>query len=255
MKNILIIMHDMIPFGKRTILCAVRFVLMIFFLFAACVCPYAKAGAAFSQTPDIVEHIRIPLWAELDAYPGLAEAQDTSAGVFDYSTARLKTLAPFIIGGMVYGWNFSYTPSDKLRGVEEYMDFSPVRELGEAEQSIAYTKPWVEEGKVYCWVEFTRTEAMIRNYYLWASITNDTVHGIGYGKISDGFDGITNAVRDAIKNAVRAYFRTKIKNKPKEIRGKVLLRREPLIGIDAGRYKVQLDFFLETDKILPYTQF
>ena len=65
----------------------------------------------------------------------------------------------------------------------------------------------------------------------------------------------TDAVRNAIKDAVRAYFRTKIKNKPKEIRGRVLLRREPLIGIDAGRYKVQLDFFLETDKIVPYTQF
>ena len=245
----------MISPEKRTPVFVARFTVTFFLLFAACIFPHAKAGAAFSQTPDIVAHIRIPLWAELDAYPGLAEAQDISAGIFDYSTARLKTLGPFIIGGMVHGWNFSYTPSDKLRGVEEYMEFSPVRELGEAEQNITYAKPRIEEGKVYCWAEFTRTESMIGNYYLWASITNDTVHGIGYGKISDGFDGIRNAVREAIKDAVRAYFRTKIKNKPKEIRGKVLLRREPLIGIDAGRYKVQLDFFLETDKILPYTQF
>ena len=248
-------MRVMISSDKCALSFAARFVVGIFFLSAASVFPHAKAARAFAQTPDVVEHIRIPLWAELDAYPGLAEAQDISAGVFDYSIARLKTLAPFIIGGMVNGWNFSYTPSDKLRGVEEYMDFSPVRELGEAEQNIAYAKPWVEEGKVYCWAEFTRTEPMIRNYYLWASITNDTVHGTGYGKISDGFDGIRDAVRDAIKDAVRAYFRTKVKNKPKEIRGRVLLRREPLIGIDAGRYKVQLDFFLETDKILPYTQF
>ncbi len=255
MKKIIILLQNKTSRDKRTPVFAARFTMAIFFLFAACVCPHAKAGAAFSQTPDVIEHIRIPLWAELDAYPALAEAQDSSAGVFDYSISRLKTLAPFIIGGMVNGWNFSYTPSDKLRGVEEYIDFSPVQELGEAERNIAYTKPWVEEDKVYCWVEFTRTEPMIRNYYLWASITNDTVHGIGYGKISDGFDGITNAVRDAIKDAVRAYFRTKIKNKPKEIRGRVLLRREPLIGIDAGRYKVQLDFFLETDKIVPYTQF
>lgn len=255
MKKILIILRDMISSDKRTLACALRFASAIFFLFAACVCPYAKAGAAFSQTPDVIEHIRIPLWAELDAYPGLAEAQDISAGVFDYSSTRLKTLAPFIIGGMVHGWNFSYTPSDKLRGVEGYIDFSPVQDLGEAEQNITYAKPWIENGKVYCWAEFTRTASMIGNYYLWASITNDTVHGIGYGKISDGFDGIRDAVRDAIKDAVRTYFRTKIKNKPKEIRGRVLLRREPLIGIDAGRYKVQLDFFLETDKILPYTQF
>ena len=255
MKKIIILLQNKTSRDKRTPVFAARFTMAIFFLFAACVFPHAKAGAAFSQTPDIIEHIRIPLWAELDAYPALAEAQDGSAGIFDYSVSRLKTLAPFIIGGMVNGWNFSYTPSDKLRGVEEYVDFSPVQELGEAEQRIAYTKPWIEEGKVYCWVDFTRTESMIRNYYLWASITNDAVHGTGYGKISDGFDGITDAVRNAIKDAVRAYFRTKIKNKPKEIRGRVLLRREPLIGIDAGRYKVQLDFFLETDKILPYTQF
>ncbi len=255
MKRIPILLQNMISPEKRTPVFVARFTVTFFLLFAACIFPHAKAGAAFSQTPDIVAHIRIPLWVELDAYPGLAEAQDISAGIFDYSTARLKTLGPFIIGGMVHGWNFSYTPSDKLRGVEEYMEFSPVRELGEAEQNITYAKPRIEEGKVYCWAEFTRTESMIGNYYLWASITNDTVHGIGYGKISDGFDGIRNAVREAIKDAVRAYFRTKIKNKPKEIRGKVLLRREPLIGIDAGRYKVQLDFFLETDKILPYTQF
>ena len=255
MKKIIILLQNKTSRGKRSLAFTERFVLAILFFFAASVFPHSETGTAFSQMPDIIEHIRIPLWAELDAYPALAEAQDSSAGVFDYSIARLKTLAPFIIGGMVYGWNFNYTPSDKLRGVEEYVDFSPVQELGEAERNIAYTKPWVEEDKVYCWVEFTRTEAMIRNYYLWASITNDAVHGTGYGKISDGFDGITDAVRNAIKDAVRAYFRTKIKNKPKEIRGRVLLRREPLIGIDAGRYKVQLDFFLETDKIVPYTQF
>ena len=133
-------MHDMIPSCKHTLACALRFIFTIFFLFAACVFPHTKAGAAFSQTPDIVAHIRIPLWAELDAYPALTEAQDSSTGIFDYSIARLKTLAPFIIGGMVHGWNFSYTPSDKLRGVEEYMDFFPVRELGKAKQNIAYAK-------------------------------------------------------------------------------------------------------------------
>lgn len=216
---------------------------------------FFKSSVIFSQIPDDVAHIRIPLWAELDAYPGLAEAQDTDAGVFDYSIERIRQLAPFIIGGMVNGWIFSYTPSDKLRGVEERIEFSDILPLGEYAYAITYAQPWIEDNRVNCWIEFTRTPHMIQSYNLWASITHSTVHGKGYGKIATGFDGLTDAVKDAIRDAVREHFRTKIKNKPKEIRGKVLIRRAPLIGIDAGRYKVQLDFFLETDKIVPYTQF
>ena len=50
-------------------------------------------------------------------------------------------------------------------------------------------------------------------------------------------------------------LRNTIKNKPKEITGRVLLRKTPMIGIDAGRYVIKLDFFLECGTILEYTQF
>lgn len=214
------------------------------------------ASAVFPQTPSVVEHIRIPLWAELDAYPGLAEAGNTSAtGIFDYPVSRIRQLAPFLISGMVHGWEFSYTPSDKMRNVEEYFEFSDIQPLGDEEKNISYSDPWIEDGKVSCWTEFTRTTQMIRDYNLWSSITNPKIAGIGYGKIEDGFDGIREAVQDAVKNAIRSYYRTRIRNKPKEIRGKVLVRSEPLIGIDQGRYKVQLDFFMESGRIIPYTQY
>ena len=127
--------------------------------------------------------------------------------------------------------------------------------MGEEENNISYSDPWVEDGKVNCWTEFTRTRQMIRDYSLWSSITNPKIAGIGYGKIEDGFDGIREAVQEAVKNAIRSYYRTRIRNKPKEIRGKVLVRSEPLIGIDQGRYKVQLDFFMESGRIIPYTQY
>lgn len=73
--------------------------------------------------------------------------------------------------------------------------------------------------------------------------------------IADGFDGITNAANDALKNAVREHYRQILKNKPKEIDGHVIIRGTPQIGINAGRYVVELDFFLETDRIVKYTQF
>jgi hypothetical protein len=90
---------------------------------------------------------------------------------------------------------------------------------------------------------------------LWASIQNPTIQGIGIGKISDGFDGITAAAKDAVKKAVREYYRNVIKNKPKEITGSVLVRNQPLLGIDAGKYRIKLDFFLECGRIKYYKVF
>ena len=55
------------------------------------------ANNIYSQHEDFQKKIRIPLWAELDAYPGLTEAQDTSSGQFDYPINRLKTISPFLI--------------------------------------------------------------------------------------------------------------------------------------------------------------
>lgn len=226
-------------FGDKKLL--LRLVFAMFFL-----------QAALAQTPSVVERIRIPLWAEIDAYPGLAEAGDMKAGVFDFPINRLKKTAPFLIAGMVYGWNFTYTPSDKARKVSEYFEIEPIQRDEAYLSGITYSSPWVSDNRLNCWVEFTRTSEMIHVYNLWASINHPTVQGTGSGKISDGFDGITDAISNAVKDAVRTYFRGYIKNKPKEITGKVLVRRQPEFGIRSGEYVIQLDFFLETDRIIQY---
>lgn len=207
----------------------------------------------FAQTPSVIEHIRIRLWAELDAYPGLTEAGDMSAGVFDFPVNRLRQTAPYIVAGMVYGWNFTYTPSDKTRGVSEFFEIEPVEKDTSYLRGVSFRQPWIEDNRLNCWVEFDRTADMVRLYNFWYSVNHPTVRGKGTGKISSGFDGITDAVTNSVKDAVRTYFRGHIKNKPKEITGKVLIRSQPEFGIRAGEYVLQLDFFLETDRIIQYT--
>lgn len=204
----------------------------------------------FAQTPSVKEHIRIPLWAEVDAYPELMQEEGFDAE--KYPIQKIKEVAPFLISGMVYGWDFVYTPSDKARNVEEYFEIQE-KKLSDAEiYGISYSSAWVENERLNCWCEYTRTPFQVQNYNLWASIQNPVIHGYGYGNVSDGFDGIVAAAKDALKNAVREHYRAKIKNKPKEITGSVLIRKEPLIGIDEGRYTIKLDFFLEYDTIINY---
>ena len=54
-------------------------------------------GIISADSPSQIRKIHFPLWAELDAYPELEEAQDLSAGVYDYPISRIKKTAPFLI--------------------------------------------------------------------------------------------------------------------------------------------------------------
>lgn len=214
--------------------------------------------ASYGQTPSIVEHIRFPVWAEVDAYPGLElpeQETDEEATEYSYAIGRIKEIVPFLLNGMVYGWEFSYTPSDKSRGVEEYLEVRVIQNLEKETNPIQYSSPWIADNKFNCWVDYTRTEFQIRNYNLWASIKNPAIQGRGKGSLELGFDGIKAAAEEALKEAVRTYYRNIIKNKPKEIQGKVLIRKLPTIGISSGQYVVNLDFFLECGKIKQYSQF
>ena len=224
-------------------------------------------GVLFAQTPSIIRHIRFPIWAEVDAYPGTeAAATDVDAEEFSYPIARIKETVPFLIEGLVYGWKFTYVPSDKTRGVEEYFEVTPVRAPSTSSGTTAgpepvegfniqYSSVWIENNRFNCWVDYERTDYEVQVYNLWASIQNPTIQGRGYGDLEKGFEGIKEAAQDALKNAVRDHYRNVIKNKPKEITGSVLLRKTPLLGIDSGRYVINLDFFLECGTIEEYTQF
>lgn len=221
-----------------------------FSLFILLICTKAFC----TEVPSIIEHIRIPLWAEIDAYPELESEYDGDSD-YGFAVSRIKKTADFLVDGMVYGWEFSYTPSDKLRGVEEYFEITPIEKLDQTGGRLTYSSPWVQDNKLNCWIDYTRTDFQIQNYYLWASIQHPSIQGRGYGNIADGFEGIENAASDALKNAVREYYRGVIKNKPKEITGSVLIRKLPVMGIDSGRYVINLDFFLECGKIIEYSQF
>ena len=234
---------------------------IFFFLLLAVACT-----SCFAQKVYQDQQIRFALWAARDAYPGYFDnnkegdtkekAAEAGESLYTVPVQRIKEVTPYLLEGMIYGWKFDYTPYDKARRVEEYFEFSPVQTLTESDKSqIVYTKPWVQDDRLWCWVEFRRSPQMMHIFNSWQVITNPHIKGIGYARLADGFEGIKEACGEALKNAVREYERKLIKNKPKEITGRVMITEPPLIGIDAGRYVVTLDFFLETDRIVKYETF
>ena len=208
-----------------------------------------------SQEVSFEKNIRIALWASTEAFPGIDGFQKKD-DLNSLPISKIRQTAPFILSGMIYGWNFDYTPYDKKRNVQEYFDFSPVQELSPQEISrIKYASPWIKEQKLNVWVEYERTPAQIMLYNSWKSVNFRNISGTGYAPLSEGFEGIQKACAEALKQAVRTFERSHVKTKPKEITGKALLSKPPVIGIEAGRYMVALDFFMESDRIIEYKTF
>lgn len=234
---------------------------------------YFSAFISFAQVQEQSEQLRILIWADLDAVPGnfdedtesknSAESknetgnQDDLHKIFGYSIERSKQIAPFLMNGMINGWKFEYTPYDKRRGVKEYWSFDEIKPFDMKLNPIEFhdPEPIQEEGKLFSRIYCNRTKQQQLEYKRWMSIVHPHIKGIGSADIEKGFDGIREACSNALKDAVREYWRIMEKNKPKEISGTVLLIRDPRIYVRNGQYVVDLDFFLETDRIIKYTQF
>lgn len=206
----------------------------------------------FSQHQSFKDKIHIKMWASLDAYPGIEQQE---GDLLDNAVSRIKESAPFILDGMVYGWSFDYTPLDKARGVKEYFEVEPIRTLAETKEKPIYSSPLIEEPNLTVWVDFNRSDGQKNYFEHWSSLSHPQVKGKGSGEIKKGFEGIKDAYKDAILDAVYNYVHARLKNKPKQVTGRVLLFKEPRMYVSSGQYKLELDFFLEVDRIVVYSKF
>ena len=239
-------------------------------------------AATFPQVPNQSRQLRIQIWSELDPFPGgfgdeaweTDEDEDTaplrpeipSAGgseeheaartrLYSFAINRAKELTPFFLSGMLSGWTFDYTPYDKARGVEEFFEFGEITPFDWSMNSIEYREPIPEDEKLLVWAYCDRTEVQQLSYRRWSSINLPKVRGRGHASVAKGLDGIKESVGSAIRDAVREYWRVYSRNKPKEITGRVLLIGVPRVYIYEGQYVTDLEFFLETDRIVKYTYF
>lgn len=216
--------------------------------------------SSFAQTGKI----RIQLWSLLEQEPKFlqqnenlnSEKQDNSDFFYSYSVNEIKNLAPFVFEGMIFGWNFSYTPYDKTRNVDEYFEYQiNGPNIDKNDKNISYKNPYFQDNKLFCWAEYELSKELRNKLNHSKSIIFKKISGKGKGRVSDGEEGIKKAFSEALKIAVRNHGRDIVKNKPKEIIGTVKITGNPRVYIDSGFYVVDLDFFVQVDKIVPYKSF
>ena len=203
--------------------------------------------------------ISIKMWSLLEGNPLAQKTTNANEEFYSSSVRKIKKIAPYVFEGMIFGFDFDYVPLDKTRNVQEFfsVDFSRSNYTNHKDfvKQISYRNPYFEDDCLICWADFSLTSDISLRLSQRNSVMLKKACGKGCGKLIDSEKGIQDAFENAIKNAVRSYAQTISKNKPKEIRGTVIINKEPRIYIQHGQYIVDVEFLIEKLDIQNYTTF
>jgi hypothetical protein len=168
---------------------------------------------------------------------------------------RLLEEARTLISGMVYGWAFVYTPSDRERHVEEVFVLTPVAEVPWGSPRLTARETEVVDTKLYARISYAMSPEEAARRESWASSAAPHSTGRGTGDLLAGPAGKSAALAAAIREAVRSYLTARVLNKPREIRGEVVLWDDPQTIVRPAGYITTARVKLRVSEIIPYRIF
>lgn len=221
------------------------------FFYACAAGVYADAYTGSSDDAALI--FRMPVWVFSEPQPGTM-TQEERGRILPPAQA-LTELARFLMSGMIYGWEFSYTPADTLRNVSEYFSLRPIEEIKKGDKRLSITPLYAEYPCWYCRAEYRLHADYTDHTSARQSVQFVSARGRGTGERKKELDGIYTAYTEALKHAIRSHARTILKNKPKEITGVVFIKETPRLFVTAGMFVSDLTVLLEIHDIVSYTVF
>lgn len=160
--------------------------------------------------------------------------------------------ARFVLSGMIYGFHFSYTPSDNSREVEEEFSLEPIAVIPWGDPALSVVGTREAEGEFYVRIRYRFYDYQHPWITLWRSSSLPVLGGEGEASFTEGYSAKRTSIENAVKNSIREFFRARIYNKPKEIKGEVVFTRPPRTRIRAGAYKTDVRLTLRSEEVIPY---
>jgi hypothetical protein len=193
--------------------------------------------------------LRAEFWADLAPVPGADDEWPVSE-----ATARKRMLeeAAWVYGGMIWGFDFEYTPYDKTRSIAERFVLSPIGGLKPEALSFASGARRAPSDQLWSFVEYRPPAALVE---LMGSYLQDPwkgSQGIGKADMNMGIKGRRAAYEDALRLAVRAYLQGLEPNKPRLVRGRVAFERAPTMSLTGGFYTAQVRARVMVVEVLRY---
>jgi hypothetical protein len=139
--------------------------------------------------------------------------------------------------------------------VADRFDLVPVAEIPWGSDRLVVRQTQVEEARLFAQVFYTMNPAEQLRRESWAGAVVDAATGIGEAPAMKGRQAKAEALANAIKDAVRNQLHTRILNKPRQIRGEVVLWDDPQVWVASGAYHAVAKIRLRVVEIVPYRIF
>ncbi len=212
------------------------------------------SSGLFGQNKN-TEYIDLDLWTEVTETLPTVNNEKPSYLSDNKIYHRILEDALWIISGMIYGYDISYTPLDLSRKVTENMEVTPIASIIWGDEKLKIIDTWVKNGKFNMQVRYIPNEAQIVRIKLWESNIYPDSSGTGVKSIFSGYQGRVESIKTGIKEALRNYFRIRYTNKPREIDCKILIKNPPYTILDAGGYRSKVTIIIKLIKLLPYSYY
>jgi hypothetical protein len=196
--------------------------------------------------------LRAEFWMELADPPGLSAS---SPAVVDNAATRLVEEAAFVFSGQLWGFSFDWTPSDRARKIAESFDLLSARKIERGDPRLIPEASRVEEGRLLAYVSWRASPGELALLASYAREPWKNAQGLGRGDYGRGLEGRRLAYEEAARAAIRELLRSLEPNKPRRVRGRLVLSAVPRIAVVDGAYLVQARFRIEVTEIYRYEVF
>jgi hypothetical protein len=210
------------------------------------------ALALCPSLPGLAASVELELWCDLD--PIVQEGAGQDIGPLDRQEAirRLLEEARSALSAMVYGFDFVYTPSDAARSVGEVFELTPHGTIPWGDQRLTVADTRLEGHRLRALIRYELTAEQQSWRQAWQTGTIPKAAGEGTGNVFLGYRERETAMVNAIKESIRNHLRPRLLNKPREVRGELLLWDLTGTYVAAGEYHTRLVTRLRLTSVLPY---
>jgi hypothetical protein len=173
------------------------------------------------------------------------------------ATARSRILdeAAWVYGGMIWGFEFRYSPYDKTRAIAERFEIEPIGALKADALSFAAGARRGASDELRSFVEYSPGADLATLMGSYARDPWKGCQGIGKADMNLGLKGRRAAYEDGLRAAVRSLLQGLEPNKPRLVRGRVVFDRPPAMAIQGGYYTAQTRARVMVVEVLPYKIF
>lgn len=218
-----------------------------------------KGADSAARTPAEESSESIPMTPE-PVPPGEAGLVDrlvdpTAIETPDLRIAVLLDFARSLVSGMIYGYSFSYIPSDNARQVSERFTLTPLHRIPWGDPGLEFLEGYDDASMIELRLRYWLQDWQIqrRNAWLTPGIPNSQSRGTA--SYTMDVSGQLQAVQEAVKQAIRSHARGITYDKPQSLEGQVLLETPPRIIVRAGEFLAEVRVRIQIDSIREYRVF